>query len=273
MPTDPAESMNRRRSTYGFLIRPKWIAFHLLVVTLVVVMVNLAFWQLRRLDERRTFNAEVRANTEQPIVAYDDIKSRLADDSSFEWRPVRVSGTYVADHQFLVVNRSQHGDTGRNIVDALQLDDGSLLFINRGFVPNSESAPPIPSGPVTIVGRLRASEHRTTGQAADENVANLTEIHRLDVALLAKQFDSPAQPMYVEQVESTPADAKSLEPIVAPDTSDEGPHLSYTIQWFIFSACTLVGWYLAVRRSVASRSGKPAKKKRNAYVPMADESE
>ena len=69
MPTDPAESTNRRRSTYGFLIRPKWIAFHLLVVTLVVVMINLAFWQLRRLDERRTFNAEVRANTEQPIVA------------------------------------------------------------------------------------------------------------------------------------------------------------------------------------------------------------
>ncbi len=272
MPTDPAESKNRHRSTYGFLIRPKWIAFHLLVITLVVVMINLAFWQLRRLDERRKFNAEVLANTEQPIEPYDDIKSRLSDVSSFEWRPVRVSGTYVAGHQFLVVNRSQNGDTGRNIVDALQIDDGSLLFINRGFVATSDRVPPTPTGPVTIVGRLRASEHRTTGQPADENVAGLTEIHRLDVSLLAKQFDDAVQPMYVEQVESTPADAKSLEPIVPPDTSDEGPHLSYTIQWFIFSGCTLVGWYLAVRRSVATRSGKPAKKKRNAYVPMADES-
>ena len=36
-------------------------------------MINLAFWQLRRLDERRQFNAEVRANANQPIAALDDV--------------------------------------------------------------------------------------------------------------------------------------------------------------------------------------------------------
>ena len=54
-------------------------------------------------------------------------------------------------------------------------------------------------------------------------------------------------------------------------TLDEGPHLSYTIQWFIFSICVIVGWVLAVRRSMAMRSGKVVKKRRSAYIPIADE--
>ena len=269
MPTDPAESTSRPRTTYGFLFRPKWIAFHLLVVLLVVVMVNLAFWQLRRLDQRRHFNAEVRANTDQPVATFDTIKADLANPSTIEWRAVRVSGTYVTGHQFLVVNRSQNGDTGRNVVDALKLADGSLFLVNRGFVPISAAVPPVPTGTVSVTGRLRVSEHRTTGQPEDQSVNGLTEIHRIDIGVLAKQFDAKVLPMYVEQLESTPHDAATLEPIVAP-TLDEGPHLSYTIQWFIFSACTIAGWVLAVRRSIATRSGKPAKRRKSAYVPMAD---
>jgi cytochrome oxidase assembly protein ShyY1 len=271
MATDPAESTSRPRSTYGFLLRPKWIAFSLLVVLMVVVMINLAFWQLRRLDERRQFNAEVIANTHQPIVPYEDITSKLTDPSAIEWRPVRVSGTYLPGHQFLVVNRSQDGDTGRNVVDPLQLADGSLLLINRGFVPITDPVPQLPSGSVTVDGQLRVSEHRATGQPADQNVAGLTEIHRIDVGLLAGQFDTAVQPMYVEQVVSRPADATVLQPIAPPDTSDEGPHLSYTIQWFIFSGCVIAGWVLVVRRSAAQRSGKVVKKRRSGYVPFADD--
>jgi len=49
----------------SFLLRPKWIAFHLLVFAAVAAMFALAFWQLRRLDERRAFNALVTQQIEQ----------------------------------------------------------------------------------------------------------------------------------------------------------------------------------------------------------------
>jgi cytochrome oxidase assembly protein ShyY1 len=275
MATDPAEIPRggrspRRGSQLRFLISPKWIAFHLLVVILVVAMINLAFWQLRRLDERRQFNAEVRANANQPIAAFDDVRGALTNPSTVEWRRVRVAGSYLPGHQFLVVNRSQNGDTGRNVVDALQLGDGTLLLVNRGFVRNADTTPAMPAGPVDLIGRLRVSEHRATGQTADQSVGVLTEIRRIDIDVLAKQFDEPVVPVYVEQLESSPPDAASLEPIAAP-TLDEGPHLSYTIQWFIFSGCVLAGWVLAIRRSLAVRSGKAVKKRRSAYVPIADD--
>lgn len=270
MATDPAEVPSGHGSTYRFLVTPKWIAFHLLVVILVVAMINLAFWQLRRLDERRDFNSEVRANANQTIATFDDLGAALSQPSTMEWRRIRVRGSYVPGHQFLVVNRSQNGVTGRNVVDALQLDDGPLLLVNRGFVPDANDIPAAPEGHIEVIGRLRASERRSTGQAADESVGTLTEIRRIDIDVLSKQFDEAVLPMYVEQLESAPPDASSLQPIVAP-TLDEGPHLSYTIQWFVFSGCVIVGWVLAVRRSIAVRSGKVVKKRRSAYIPIADD--
>jgi cytochrome oxidase assembly protein ShyY1 len=268
MATDPAEFPSGRRSSLRFLFRPKWIAFHLLVVVLVVAMINLAFWQLRRLDERKQFNARVAANEKQPPVPLDDVGMDVADPSAVEWRQVQVTGTYLHGHEFLVVNRSQNGENGRNLVDALQLSDGSLLLVNRGFLPDADNVPAVPQGTVEVTGRLRVSERRTTGQAADDGGDVLTEIRRIDIDVLSKQFDANVLPMYVEQLE--PLDADSLEPIVGPDLNDEGPHLSYAVQWFIFSLCVVAGWVLAVRRSIAIRSGKVVRKRRSTYIPIAD---
>ena len=251
---------------FRFLITPKWIAFHLLVVVLVVAMVNLAFWQLRRLDQRREFNARVETNQSKPRVDFDELRPALAEPAAVEWRQVNVTGIFVPGHEFLVVNRSQNGETGRNVVDALQLTDGTLLLVNRGFVREADATPAVPTGSIEIVGRLRVGERRGTGQPADASTGVLTEIRRIDIDVLAKQFDGPVIPMYVEQLKPT----SPLEEIVAP-TLDEGPHLSYTVQWFIFSGCVIVGWVLAVRRSLATRSGKPTKKRRSAYIPIADD--
>jgi cytochrome oxidase assembly protein ShyY1 len=52
-----------------------------------------------------------------------------------------------------------------------------------------------------------------------------------------------------------------MEPVAFPDLDGGPPHLSYTIQWFIFSIAVAVGWVLAVRKSANDRSGKPKKRK------------
>jgi cytochrome oxidase assembly protein ShyY1 len=40
---------------------------------------------------------------------------------------------------------------------------------------------------------------------------------------------------------------------VPPPELDEGPHLSYAVQWFIFSAIAIVGYPLVLRRVVLRR--------------------
>ncbi len=238
---------------YSFLVRPKWIGFHLLCIAFIVLMVNLAFWQLRRLDQRQTLNDRVAAQTTDAIVPFADVP--LTDPGAVEYRRVEVTGTYVGQ-QFEVVNLSQADTTGSDPVNALQLADGSLLLVNRGFLPFDAALVAPPAGEVTLIGRLRLSRAGGTNQRADDDTPDIVEIRRIDIDEIAQQLDDPVAPMYIELLESLPTDSPALLPVPLPEASN-GPHLSYAIQWFFFSVCVVVGWVIAVRKSAHKSAATP----------------
>ena len=230
-------------------------------------MVNLGFWQLRRLDERRAFNAVVEASYDSIPVPFDQLVDRdwradadglgAVDDSGIAWRPVTVSGTYDESASLRVVNRSQYGRAGDNLVAPLLLDDGRVVLVNRGFVPLGVEDPPLPGTEVEVLGRLRPSEERSAVGARDPSDGLLTEVQRLDLVRLSRQF-TDLVPVYLELVSSSPAEADGLpQPVVRPDLS-EGSHLSYAVQWFIFAGAAVVGWVLAVRLSIRRRANQPS---------------
>ncbi len=235
---------------YSFLVKPKWIGFHLLCIAAIVAMINLAFWQLRRLDERQTLNDRVAASTTAAIVPLADVS--LADPDAVEYRRVEVTGTYVAA-QFAVVNLSQAGTTGRDPVNAMQLADGSLILVNRGFLAFDADLVAPPVGKVSVIGRLRPSQSGGTDQRADDDTPQVIEIRRIDLDEIAEQFDEPVAPMYIELLESLPTDSPVLLPVPLPAASN-GSHLSYTIQWFIFSVCVAIGWVFAVRKTARQKA-------------------
>lgn len=247
---------------YRFLWRPRWIAFHLLVITAIVTMVNLGFWQLRRLDERREFNATVEARYDELPVPIDELlvpgEIPPGGYDGLEWYPVSTSGTYLPDETFFVVNRSQGGFAGRNVVVPMRLDDGRILIVNRGFVPLAEEAPGVPGVDVDIVARLRPTQTRGLGQLSDPAEGDLVEAQRIDIERIAPQLPGEVVPMYVDLVESTPPEPTPYPTPVAPPELGEGNHLSYAVQWFIFSIAVAVGWLLAVRRSARSRQQERA---------------
>lgn len=239
---------------YRFLLRPKWIAFHLLVVAAVVLMVNLGFWQLRRLEERKDFNREVSSRIEQEAVPLDDLVppgTGLDADAlgESEWRAVRFEGRYLDGEDVLAYNRSQGGMAGVDVLTPLELDDGRVVIVNRGFVPLGEDAPDAPEGDVTAIGRLRRSEGHRRGMATDVGEGELAEIRRIDVARLAPQLPGEVVPMYVELTASRPAESTPYPIPVQPPELGERNHLSYAMQWFIFAVCAVVGWVFAVRKS------------------------
>lgn len=244
---------------YRFLLRPKWIGFHLLVVVTIVTMVNLGFWQLGRLDERQAFNAVVEERYDAPPLPLDELLTADTDPADVEWRPVTASGTYLADRTILIVNRSQGGRAGQNVVVPMQLHDGRILLVNRGFMPlGTETAPGVPASDIEIVARLRASQERRLGQLSDAADGELTIAQRVDIDRLAAQMPGDVVPMYVDLIESVPAEVGGAPEPVARPTLGEGNHMSYAVQWFIFAAAVAVGWVLAVRRSIATRRAASA---------------
>lgn len=212
-------------------------------------MVNLSMWQFHRLSDRQEMNAAVRERTQMEVVDVTSLEGQSPAD--VQWRPVGAKGTYLADEQVLIVNRSQGGRAGSNVITPLVLDDGRVVIVNRGFIGLDEIAPPAPPGVVRIVGTARIGEVRRTGQS-DEAPGELTEFLRLDLDRLDDQIDGDLLDVWIAAEVSDPTDDAILSPVPLPELSD-GPHLSYAIQWLIFSVAVLVGWVLAVRWSINRR--------------------
>jgi cytochrome oxidase assembly protein ShyY1 len=240
---------------YGFLLRPKWIAFHLLVVVSVVSMLWLAFWQLDRLDDRRTFNALVAEQIDRPPSSLASLLEEAGDDpESIEWRQAIVAGSYLPE-QILWFNRSQDGLAGDNVLSALVTTDGTTVIVNRGFVPLGVDLPAPPQTDVELLTRVRVPTERQRGQLTDANASGepVTEVRRVDLDEIAGQLPGSVAPVYLDLVDARPAIGPADPSPVPGPALDEGPHLSYAAQWFIFATCVLIGWVIAIRRSIRSR--------------------
>jgi cytochrome oxidase assembly protein ShyY1 len=233
---------------YKFLVRPKWIAIHLLVIALVVVMVNLGKWQLNRHNERKDFNATLVQRFDAPIRPLDELLPN-AKPQDIEWMPTAITGTYLQGEDISMVNVSQNGVAGYNAVTPMLLEDGAVVLVNRGFLPLASAFPAAPSGEISLLGRIRASSERRTGAVSDPATGELTEVQRIDIDRLQQQIDGELVPVYVQLLKSTPAEAPTLSTIVDPEFGN-GPHLSYTVQWLVFALCAVGGWIALVRREM-----------------------
>jgi surfeit locus 1 family protein len=239
---------------YRFLLRPRWLAFHLLVLVGVTAMVGAGFWQLDRYNDRRALNQEITERASFPVVELDEVLRDGVDPASVEWRTVRVTGEFLGDEQVLVVNRTQGGVAGRNVVTPLLLDDSRAIFVTRGFISLTDDVPGPSAGTVTVVGRLRETQRRGLTGLTDPPGERI-EFQRLDIPRIAEQLDVPVLPMSLDLLTAEPAvDLAAGDPLPLPDPElSDGPHLSYMIQWWIFSICAIAGWVFAVRRSARTR--------------------
>jgi surfeit locus 1 family protein len=253
---------------YRFLLKPGWILSHLFVLACVVAFVNLGIWQLNRLAERKDHNAQVRAAEALPPETVGELLPDGADSTSAQvdavvFRAVEVTGTYSVDQQVLVQNRTNGGAPGYWVLTPLVQPDGTAVVINRGWVPINYSLDgpwtdfDPPTGTVSVRGMVQVPQVRPTSglitgpRDAAEGV--LRSLARVDVPRLQQQVDERLLPVYVNLQVEQPAQAGPLpEPLPSPEL-DEGPHLNYAGQWFIFALLTAIVYPLLLRRVARRR--------------------
>lgn len=251
---------------YRFLLKPRWIVSHVLVLTLVVVMVNLGLWQLHRLDQKRDLNALIESRTEAPVRPVDEVLPASADfDDADEvvFRPVTATGSYLAEDEVVVRGRSYEGRSGAWILTPLRLDDGTAVVVNRGWVPlqaglevQPEWAPP--AGEVRVEGLLVETQTRGRFGSIDPEGERLDELARADVGRIQQQVDVDLVPAVLQLDQQDPAQPGDFPVAVGRPSLDEGPHLNYAGQWFIFSAIAAIGYGLILRRVARSRAAGAA---------------
>lgn len=211
---------------------------HLLVAVAVVVMVNLGFWQLRRLDERQDRNDLVASRMAIPAVSIGALVDAGDDPDPLRFRAVLAAGRFDGEAS-AAVRTTQDGVTGGWVFDTMTLaDTGERVWVLRGFAGLDRAGevgrPEPPAGEVEVQGiavpvdRL-ARTARSTLEGIDAGGA-------LPVVVQAAAADDP------------------LVPVPVPDLGD-GPHLAYAVQWFLFAGVAVTGYPILLRRRAAERDG------------------
>ena len=241
------------------VLSPRMIALHVVTVVLVATMLSLANWQWNRHVDRREFNDQVRARATQEIRPLEAVLAEHPEPEDAQWYTVTATGTFMST-TFQLVNVSQNGAAGYDVVTPLTLHDGRIVVVNRGFLPLAEPMPRNAAGTeATIVGRIRVSDSKQFGEIDNSQQNNLVEIQRIDLDILDEVIDGDVLAVSIDALESKPTDDPRLAPVAEP-TLASGPHLSYTVQWILFSICALAAWALLVRRAIRQPSSSDQSK-------------
>jgi cytochrome oxidase assembly protein ShyY1 len=236
----------------------RWGGYVALTIVFAVVCGLLSWWQWSRRAEAVEELAKVEANYDAPAAPLGDLLPELDTvDDSVEWRPVLLTGEYLVDEQLLVRNRPRNTAAGFEVLVPLRLTDGTVFVVDRGWVPAGatpeapDAVPTAPTGEVTIVVRLKPGEPEIPGRGAPEG--QLATVRLPDVAALV---DAPTYTgMYGLLVSEDPEPAERPLAALAP-VEDEGPHLSYALQWIVFGLMAVVGLGWAVRRERLIAAGE-----------------
>ena len=240
----------------------RWILSHVFVLAMTVLMIGLGLWQLNRLDQTQQQNAavaELFATLPQPIENLLRATPRPPDNTL-----ATVTGRYLDQHSFLVANRSFDSEPGSWLVTPMRLADGRVVVVSRGWVPrlwvagiqDADLSPP--QGETTLVGRVYRSVRG--GRIGGVSEVGLTELNRLDLTRVEEITGLEVAHLWLQLEQQQPTAAQL--PAAVPRTDlDDGPHLSYAVQWFFFASGTVVVYLLILARR--NKPNKPSRATRN----------
>lgn len=234
------------------------------------VLLNLGFWQMNRLAWKEDLIAKVtRATSDAPVPSPTPEEWRQLSPED-DYRRVFVQGTFLPGEAFYYIAlpdpKGPFGGPGVMVYSPFRSQDGWVLMVNRGFLPQDLPADlrqkvlRPSAGPVRLTGLLRLDERpvwTTPAPDRDESLwfardtASMAAFLGADIGRLA--------PFSIDLEQNfTPADGlpQAGETIV----TFKNDHLGYALTWFGLAA-TLLGVFLAYAAGIIWPRGRETDRK------------
>ncbi len=199
------------------------VAAAIVAVLAAAVCVRLGIWQLDRLAQRKALNSRLATRLALPML---EVRGGTSGDSA-RLRRVTATGRYDFAAERTWPGRSFEGTPGVTLITPLRLADGSVVLVDRGWVPSPDAV------------HVDHAAYRESDSATVTGIARLLPRGRGDVD--AAGF----LPFVIEQQAPDTRGLPRRWPVPA---FDNGPHLSYAIQWFSFAVIALVGTAAMIRK-------------------------
>jgi len=191
---------------------------------IAALCISAGVWQLGRLEQRRARNAVLKARLALPPL---EVRPGLGADSA-RWRRVVATGVYDFSAERTWPGRSFEGTPGVALITPLRLTDGSAVLVDRGWVYSPDAF------------HVDHNTYREPATATVTGIALVPPRGRGDVDVAG------FLPFVIQVVGRDPA--SGLPRRWPAPVFDNGPHLSYAIQWFSFALIALVGTAVLIRK-------------------------
>lgn len=238
-------------TTLPKLFNRKWWWTTLIVIIGVFILIQLGYWQLDRLEQRRAYNVYVADRWRQ--APYDVNHNTIPDDlTELEYRRVLAEGEFDYSNQILLSNQTVNQAPGSIIVTPLVLQDGRAILVARGWLPTGEDNPQHwskyeePAG-APVIGLLQETQLLPSGNAPTPPKTPQVEWFQININAIQPQMAYELLPVFILQLPEEGRNANDLPLREEPLVLDEGSHLSYAIQWFMFALILGVGYIFFIQ--------------------------
>jgi len=223
------------------------------------VLIGLGTWQVQRKAWKEGLIASLTDRLAAPVIALPSANAwPNLDPASDEYRHVTFTAEFdYAQEAFVFAAASAFrpdvSEPGDWVFTPARLADGSVLLVNRGFVPDgrqdpkSRAAGQVP-GSIAITGALRWPEARHWFSPNDEPDHNLWFTRDPQSIAAAKGLGAVA-PFYVEQESPVPPGGLPQPGKIVVNLPDN--HLQYAITWFglaLVLVVVFISWAFSSRR-------------------------
>lgn len=223
------------------------VVFGLGAAFVFLTLLGLGTWQVQRRAWKLDLIARTEARVHAPAVPAPSPAAWAQVGPDDAYRHVTLSGRLLNDRETRVQAVTEYG-AGFWVLTPLRREDGSLVLVNRGFVPGDRKDPASRpegqvAGPVTVTGLLRLTEPGGAFLRANDPAAN--RWYSRDVAAIAAARGlSDVAPYFVDADAAPNPGGLPVGGLTV--VSFPNSHLVYAVTWY--GLALMLGGFFVYRR-------------------------
>lgn len=249
------ETTKKPKLNFRFLLSGAWIGGFVFCIIFSIATVFLGEWQMdRRMEKLDEINAIV-DNYDNDPVSYSEAGHLFENfDEQQKWTPVSVRGEYIEEDTIVARNRPRAGVPGFEVLVPFLTESGERIIVDRGWLPLGEDATAPEAVPAPPQGKAQIIVRVVPGEGTIDRDAPAGQVASIHLPTISEQLDyDVAEDAYGLMAAESPQMAEVPQQMPEPQR-DEGPHLSYSLQWFTFGLMSFVVWgWLAYQKAVRNR--------------------
>lgn len=222
---------------FNIRFTPSWFMI-VLAAVFILLFTRLGFWQIERSEEKRVMLQAEAALAKQEPLLWD-----VTQHVPLQYQRIKAHGHYLPDIFFLDNQHQQH-QFGYDVLSPLVLQDGSVVLIDRGWVPGDSTRRTLPQidtpkDTIQILGHVYfpSQNQWILGPAIEQKEQKIAVLELLDTKIVTQVLQKKVYPFIIRLGKDENYGFVRQWAIVSMPPER---HLAYALQWFAMALAILI---------------------------------